>query len=190
MPVFAIGTALGALLAYFFDPQNGNRRRKLAVDRTAGFLRSRGRETARTGRAVAAEAYGVSQKVEHRKAEPLDLGFDRSAHATSFGKVLLAAMSPTARRHYLAGAYARCRASARWRTCFTFRGPKPACTRASGSPLVLQFAPGGLDRRALGDDELDTLPKDAFEERGVDVGRIGDRDLDPVLADEADGNRE
>src|SRR2546421_7773236 len=88
------------------------------------------------------------------------------------------------------GAYARCRASARWRTCSTFRGPKPACTRASGSPLVLQFAPGGLDRRALGDDELDTLPKDAFEERGVDVGRIGDRDLDPVLADEADGNRE
>jgi len=70
MPVFAIGTALGALLAYFFDPQNGNRRRKLAVDRTAGFLRSRGRETARTGRAVAAEAYGVSQKVQHRKEEP------------------------------------------------------------------------------------------------------------------------
>ena len=70
MPVFAIGTALGALLAYFFDPQNGNRRRKLAVDRTAGFVRRRGRETARTGRAVAAEAYGVSQKVEHRKEEP------------------------------------------------------------------------------------------------------------------------
>ena len=62
MPVFAIGTALGALLAYFFDPQNGNRRRKLAVDRTAGFVRRRGRETARTGRAVAAEAHGVSQK--------------------------------------------------------------------------------------------------------------------------------
>ena len=70
MPVFAIGTALGALLAYFFDPQNGNRRRKLAVDRTAGFVRRRGRETARTGRAVAAEAYGVSQKVQHRKEEP------------------------------------------------------------------------------------------------------------------------
>ena len=70
MPVFVFGTALGALLAYFFDPQNGNRRRKLAVDRTAGFVRRRGRETARTGRAVAAEAYGVSQKVEHRKEEP------------------------------------------------------------------------------------------------------------------------
>src|SRR5438034_1125597 len=45
----------------------------------------------------------VADSPEHRKAEPLDLGFDRSAHATSFGKVLLAAMSPTARRHYLAG---------------------------------------------------------------------------------------
>ena len=70
MPVFVFGTALGALLAYFFDPQNGNRRRKLAVDRTAGFVRRRGRETARTGRAVAAEAHGVSQKVHHRKEEP------------------------------------------------------------------------------------------------------------------------
>ena len=55
--------ALGAALSYFFDPQNGNRRRKLAVDRTAGFVRRRGRETARTGRAVAAEAFGISQKV-------------------------------------------------------------------------------------------------------------------------------
>ena len=72
MPVFVIGTALGALLAYFFDPQNGNRRRKLAVDRTAGFFRQRGRESARAGRAVAAEAYGVSQKVQHRKEETKD----------------------------------------------------------------------------------------------------------------------
>jgi DNA-binding IclR family transcriptional regulator len=46
----------------------------------------------------------VADSPEHRKAEPLDLGFDQSAHATSFGKVLLAAMSPTARRRYLAGA--------------------------------------------------------------------------------------
>ena|SRR5438105_12733817 len=70
MPVFAIGTALGALLAYFFDPQNGKLRRHVATDRTAAFFRARARETARAGRGVAAEAYGVSQKVQHLKEEP------------------------------------------------------------------------------------------------------------------------
>src|SRR5919204_2014836 len=73
MAGFGFGTALGALLAYFFDPQNGKRRRREAVDRTAGFFRSRVRETARVGRGVAAEAYGVSQKVQHLREEPKEL---------------------------------------------------------------------------------------------------------------------
>jgi gas vesicle protein len=72
VPIFAYGAALGALLAYFFDPQNGKRRRHLAVDRTAGFFRRRAQESARVGRAVAADAYGVSQKVKHVKEEPKD----------------------------------------------------------------------------------------------------------------------
>jgi BON domain len=46
MPVFAIGTALGALLAYFFDPQNGNRRRHMLADRLGGPLRSGSRQAA------------------------------------------------------------------------------------------------------------------------------------------------
>ncbi len=41
-------------------------------DRTAGFFRSGGRQAARAGRGVAAEAYGVSQKVQHLKEEPKD----------------------------------------------------------------------------------------------------------------------
>jgi osmotically-inducible protein OsmY len=40
MGVFVLGGALGALLAYFFDPQNGNRRRHVAVNRTTGLLRA------------------------------------------------------------------------------------------------------------------------------------------------------
>ena len=72
MPVFAIGTALGALLAYFFDPQNGRRRRNELVDRTGGRLRAGKRQAVRTGRHVAAEAYGVKQKVTHLKEEPKD----------------------------------------------------------------------------------------------------------------------
>ena len=70
MPVFALGTALGALLAYFFDPQNGKLRRHMFVDRTAGLARTGARRSARAGRGVAAEAYGVSQKVQHRTEEP------------------------------------------------------------------------------------------------------------------------
>lgn len=72
MGVFALGGALGALLAYFFDPQSGARRRHVALDRTAAFFRSGGRHAARTGRGVAAEAYGVSQKVQHFKETPKD----------------------------------------------------------------------------------------------------------------------
>ena len=70
MGVFALGGALGALLAYFFDPNNGTRRRHTLRDRTAGTFRSGGRRAARAGRGVAAEAYGVSQKVQHLKEEP------------------------------------------------------------------------------------------------------------------------
>ena len=72
MGVLALGGALGALLAYFFDPSNGTRRRNMLRDRAAGFFRAGGRRAARAGRGVAAEAYGVSQKVQHLKEEPKD----------------------------------------------------------------------------------------------------------------------
>jgi gas vesicle protein len=72
MGVLALGGALGALLAYFFDPQSGTRRRHVAFDRTAAVFRTGGRQAARAGRGVAAEAYGVSQKVQHLKEEPKD----------------------------------------------------------------------------------------------------------------------
>src|SRR2546430_9151768 len=72
MGVFAVGGALGALLAYFFDPNSGRRRRHALRDRAASFVRSGERHAARTGRGVAADAYGFSQKVRHLKEEPKD----------------------------------------------------------------------------------------------------------------------
>jgi hypothetical protein len=69
----AIFTGIGAGLMFFFDPQQGNRRRKLVVDRTGGFFRRGVRKGERAGRAVSAEAYGVTQKVKHRKEEEKEL---------------------------------------------------------------------------------------------------------------------
>jgi BON domain len=73
MPVFVFGTALGALLAYLFDPQNGRRRRHELADRTAARIREGKRKAERAGRHVAAEAYGTKQKLTHLHEEPKDI---------------------------------------------------------------------------------------------------------------------
>ena len=69
MKIVALAGALGAALAFFFDPQNGKRRRNMTRDRTFAFFRRLLRRSERMGRGVAAEAYGVSQKVTHLKEE-------------------------------------------------------------------------------------------------------------------------
>jgi osmotically-inducible protein OsmY len=65
-PLFA---AVGAGLAYFFDPQSGKRRRKMTLDRVAGLFRRGGKRAERASRAVASEAYGLKQKATHRREE-------------------------------------------------------------------------------------------------------------------------
>jgi osmotically-inducible protein OsmY len=60
---------LGALIAYFFDPESGKRRRALARDRIPAQFRHRSRKIEHAGRAAAAEAHGVKQKVKHLKKE-------------------------------------------------------------------------------------------------------------------------
>jgi BON domain-containing protein len=69
----AIWAGIGAGLMFFFDPQQGNRRRKMLADRTAGFFRRGARSAQQAGRGVAAEAYGVTQKVKHAREEEKDL---------------------------------------------------------------------------------------------------------------------
>ena len=66
--VLAVTT--GAALAFFLDPNNGKRRRKMTVQRVAAFFRRRAREGAKFAGGVASEAHGVSQKVQHLKEEP------------------------------------------------------------------------------------------------------------------------
>ncbi|WP_019812792.1 IclR family transcriptional regulator [Saccharomonospora saliphila] len=46
----------------------------------------------------------VADSPRHPRARPIDFGFHEAAHATAFGKVLLASLPPRRRREYLAGA--------------------------------------------------------------------------------------
>ena len=62
--------ALGAGLTYFFDPQQGRRRRAMARDRIAGFFRRRARAGERLGRSATAQAEGLVQKAKHLQEEP------------------------------------------------------------------------------------------------------------------------
>jgi osmotically-inducible protein OsmY len=62
--------ALGAAVAYFFDPDSGRRRRAITRDRVPAFLRRGSRRVEQLGRTASAEAYGAAQKVKHRQEEP------------------------------------------------------------------------------------------------------------------------
>src|SRR5712691_6319631 len=59
--------ALGAALVYFFDPDNGRRRRKVTIDRLAGLYR---RQNRRLVRGIVSKAHGLKQKATHRREEP------------------------------------------------------------------------------------------------------------------------
>jgi osmotically-inducible protein OsmY len=61
--------ALGALAAYFFDPDSGRRRRALARDRMPAFLRQGRHKAEELGSAATAGASGAAEKVKHRKEE-------------------------------------------------------------------------------------------------------------------------
>ena len=59
--------ALGVLLSYFFDPDNGKRRRKVTSDRLASLVRRYGREL---GRGAVSQSYALKQRATHRREEP------------------------------------------------------------------------------------------------------------------------
>jgi|SRR5215210_963159 len=66
------GIVLGALGAWFLDPSNGTRRRHVTRDRTLAFFRGGARKSARMGRNVGAQGYGLTQKATHLREQPKD----------------------------------------------------------------------------------------------------------------------
>jgi len=64
---FFRNVGLGALIAYFFDPDNGHRRRALARDRIPALLRRSSERVEKTAQSVTSEAKATKAKVTHRK---------------------------------------------------------------------------------------------------------------------------
>src|SRR5207247_7507887 len=84
MPRFAFAGALGAALAYFFDPDNGRKRRKQAIGRAAKRFRQAGRKA----QGVTAPAQGLKEKVTHlseqEKPQPDDVTLARKVESEIF----------------------------------------------------------------------------------------------------------
>ena len=62
--------SLGAAIAYFFDRDNGRRRRAQLRDRVPAFFRRRATAAQRVGQGVQSQVYGAGQKLQHRKEDP------------------------------------------------------------------------------------------------------------------------
>ncbi len=76
--------ALGAALVYFFDPENGKRRRKVTIKRLGGLLRRPKRKTA----GLAEPAHAVRQTATHvreeSKPQPDDVTLARKVESEIF----------------------------------------------------------------------------------------------------------
>ena len=68
MPLFALAGAIGAAIAYFFDPDNGRKRRHVAADKAGKYFR----QASRQAQGAAAQAQGLKAKATHLKAQEKD----------------------------------------------------------------------------------------------------------------------
>jgi osmotically-inducible protein OsmY len=77
--------ALGAALSYFFDPENGRRRRKVAADRLAGLARRHGK---RAIKGTVARTQALKQRSTHireeAKPQPDDVTLARKVETEIF----------------------------------------------------------------------------------------------------------
>jgi osmotically-inducible protein OsmY len=61
--------AIGAMLAYFFDPENGRRRRAMARDRIPALFGNASKKAGSVGAAATAQATAAKQKATHLNEE-------------------------------------------------------------------------------------------------------------------------
>jgi osmotically-inducible protein OsmY len=84
MPLLALAGAIGAALAYLFDPDNGRRRRKILADKSAKYVRRARQQVRGTG----TQARGVKEKATHleeqEKPQPDDVTLARKVETEIF----------------------------------------------------------------------------------------------------------
>jgi len=84
MQLFALAGAVGAALAYFFDPDNGRKRRKVAVDKAGKYLRQAGQQA----QGASGQARALKQKATHlkeqQKPQPDDVTLARKVETEIF----------------------------------------------------------------------------------------------------------
>src|SRR5205085_7627497 len=84
MPFFVLAGAIGAAIAYFFDPDSGNRRRKLFMDKAGKY----GRQAGQQAQGVGAQAGGMKAKATHlkeqEKPQPDDVTLARKVETEIF----------------------------------------------------------------------------------------------------------
>jgi len=84
MPLFALAGAIGAAIAYFFDPDNGRRRRAVASDKAGKYFRRAATQT----QGAASQAQGLKAKATHRneqeKEQPDDVTLARKVETEIF----------------------------------------------------------------------------------------------------------
>jgi len=84
MQLFALAGAVGAALAYFFDPDNGRKRRKVAVDKAGKYLRQAGQQA----QGASGQARGLKEKATHlkeqEKPQPDDVTLARKVETQIF----------------------------------------------------------------------------------------------------------
>ena len=77
--------ALGAALSYFFDPENGRRRRKIAADRLGSLVRRHGK---RAIKGTVAQSHALKQRATHlreeQKPQPDDVTLARKVETEIF----------------------------------------------------------------------------------------------------------
>jgi osmotically-inducible protein OsmY len=69
---FALGTTAGSLLTFLFDARSGARRRALARDRSAAFVRRLFRRSARSAKWAGATGVGWTHRARHLREQPKD----------------------------------------------------------------------------------------------------------------------